>query len=262
MKVFVLCILFAGVFGVPTRRPYFPRGLNKIVGGTETEAHEFPYQVSLQDFSWGMGFHFCGGSIYDANNVITAAHCMDGSYEYNPAPLRVVAGEHDLKHTSGQEQEMHVTKAIVHEDYNKGGHDISVIHLFSPLTLDKTASPIPLPNSMQASSGDCIVTGWGALVEGGSSPDTLQKVTVGVITDDECNKAYGNIVSSELCAGVPGGGKDACQGDSGGPLACFSNGKHYLAGIVSWGYGCARPNYPGVYAEVSHFIPWISANVI
>ena len=39
------------------------------------------------------------------------------------------------------------------------------------------------------------------------------------------------------------GGKDSCQGDSGGPMTYM--GTH--VGIVSWGYGCARPAYPGMY---------------
>jgi hypothetical protein len=39
------------------------------------------------------------------------------------------------------------------------------------------------------------------------------------------------------------------QGDSGGPL--YDEANNALVGIVSWGYGCAMPNYPGVYAQVS-----------
>lgn len=57
------------------------------------------------------------------------------------------------------------------------------------------------------------------------------------------------------CAGQRGA--DSCQGDSGGPLYLRkSNGAWYQVGVTSWGTGCARA--PGIYSEVSFFLPWIS----
>ena len=90
-------------------------------------------------------------------------------------------------------------------------------------------------------------------VLGGSATNTLQWVRVPAITNAACNAQYGgSITDSMICAGYPGvGGKDACQGDSGGPFVCNEGGKAIVAGVVSWGYGCAAEGLPGVYAEVT-----------
>ena len=89
-------------------------------------------------------------------------------------------------------------------------------------------------------------------------------VRVPAITNAQCNSAYGgSITDSMICAGYPGvGGKDACQGDSGGPFVCNDGGKAIVAGVVSWGYGCAEADYPGVYARNTKALNWIKSNMV
>ena len=48
------------------------------------------------------------------------------------------------------------------------------------------------------------------------------------------------------------------QGDSGGPLVWNSD---TLVGIVSWGFGCGRSGYPGVYSDVAYFHDWIAKHI-
>ena len=104
------------------------------------------------------------------------------------------------------------------------------------------------------------------LFAGGSGSETCQFVQVPTVTNTECNNAYGGtgrILSSMICAGYIGeGGKDSCQGDSGGPLVCNNNGKAVIAGVVSWGWGCADPRWPGVYSRVTHVLDWIKENMV
>jgi secreted trypsin-like serine protease len=244
-------------------RPYSMPGLHRvpgrIVGGTVVTRNELPYQLSLQ---FGTS-HGCGASVLNANYAITAAHCVQGE---TPSRLRIVAGEHSLSATDGTEQVRSVSRITVHSGYSSStlNNDIALLRLSTPLTLGTAVRAIAIPSSSYAASGDAVVSGWGTTSESGSLSTLLRKVTVPIVTDAVCRQAYGSsdIVDSMICAGFTSGGRDSCQGDSGGPLALTSGGSPLLVGIVSWGYGCARAGYPGVYTEVAKFASWIAQNAV
>ena len=100
-------------------------------------------------------------------------------------------------------------------------------------------------------------------------PKYLSYVRVPIVTPAECKRSYGLdedgndiITRNMICAGYPGiGGKDACKGDSGGPLVCYQGGAAVVVGVVSWGAGCALPDFPGVYARTSPVLNWIRCHM-
>jgi len=229
----------------------------KIVGGEPAEPGEFPWQVSLQ--LRGDNFHYCGGSVISPDFIVTAGHCVEG---FTADEVDVVAGLDRLSNDRNA-QRIPAAELVQHErfSYLTLRNDVAVIRLSSPLTLDQASvNAICLPSADLAAEGTAVVTGWGTTEEGGDVSDVLMKVSVPIVPDDQCDELYGGgVYQSMICAGdVENGGIDSCQGDSGGPfIVPGENNTWQLAGIVSWGNGCAEPGYPGVYTEVSYFVDWI-----
>ncbi|MCA9550979.1 MAG: trypsin-like serine protease [Myxococcales bacterium] len=238
-----------------------------IVGGGNASITDYPWQISLQTSS---GSHFCGGSIIDANWILTANHCVQGE---TASQLRIVAGiTRRSQSSSGQIRS--VSQIIQYPGYSspESGKDAALLRLSSPLDLSTTsARAIAIATPADASAGltnagvNATVTGWGTLSSGSSSlPDTLQAVVVPIVSNASASSAYGQtITADQLAAGIIGvGGKDSCQGDSGGPLVVPDGvGGVKLAGIVSWGIGCGDARYPGLYGRVSSFASWIQGYV-
>jgi secreted trypsin-like serine protease len=241
-------------------------GEQEIVGGTNTTISANPWQVSLQSSS---GSHFCGGSVLNANWILTAQHCVKSGGSIS-TPGRVAAGSTTLSGMSTSGQIRTVAEVIVYTGYTDPsvGKDVALLRLSTPLDLSgANVKAIGLVTAADASAGVTNtgvvtrVTGWGTLSSGGSSPNTLQTVDVNILSNSSAQSSYPNetITADQLAAAAPG--KDSCQGDSGGPLTVLKGSTRVLAGVVSWGYGCADARYPGMYARVSSFESWISSKI-
>lgn len=249
----------------------------RIVGGQETEVHQYPWVAMLL---YG-GRFYCAGSLLNDQFLLTASHCV---YGFRKERISVRLLEHDRKMSHLQKIDRKVAEVTTHPKYNARNYDndIAVIKLDEPVEFNEVLHPVCMPTPGRSFKGETgIVTGWGALKVGGPTSDTLQvgtsqllsvehfsnlfghlqEVMVPILSQDECRKSrYGNkITDNMLCGGYDEGGKDSCQGDSGGPLHIVPNGtrEHQIAGVVSWGEGCAKAGYPGVYARVNRYGTWI-----
>ncbi|XP_067839525.1 transmembrane protease serine 11B-like protein isoform X4 [Heptranchias perlo] len=224
---------------------------SRIVGGTNSMDGEWPWQVSLQ-----IGSHVCGASIISDRWLVSAAHCF-----WNTQSLwKAYMGSVDV----GKGTIRNIKRIIRHPNYarkTQNDFDIAVLELSSPLTFSNVIQPVCLPSSSQVfpAGRSCTITGWGALVYQGSLSGILQKADVNIIEDSTCRRIYSPFITNRmLCAGLLRGGVDSCQGDSGGPLVCVeSDGTWFLAGIVSFGFECAKPNFPGVYSRVTVLRDWV-----
>jgi trypsin len=215
-----------------------------VVGGTT--AGSYPFMASVQSG----GSHFCGGSVISATWVLTAAHCVpDGS----AAGLTVRVGSNN--NTSGGTV-IPVVEVKVHPDYKDGYNDAALLHLanavpsnVTPITLATLAN-----DNLEAAGTPVTVAGWGDITpvtQGLLAPTTMKEAQLNVVSDADCGEgAEGSVAAlTTVCASALL--KDSCQGDSGGPLFWKSGSQRIQIGIVSHGFLCAIPEFPGAYSEVN-----------
>ncbi|XP_037025862.1 trypsin-1-like isoform X2 [Bradysia coprophila] len=266
---------FFGIFGNTNRAPAHdtpPSPCNcscgerndatRIVGGQAAGINEFPWMARLSYFNR----FYCGGMLINDRYVVTAAHCVKGFMWFM---IKVTFGEHDRCNDSSRPETRFVLRAIAQQfSFTNFDNDIAMLRLNDRVPITDFIRPICLPENSDNLylNINAVATGWGTLKEDGKPSCILQEVEVPVLSNDLCvkdtNYTDKMITENMLCAGYPGvGKKDSCQGDSGGPLIAQRLDKRYeLIGVVSWGNGCARPSYPGVYTRVTRYLDWIKEN--
>jgi len=204
----------------------------------------------------------------------------------------IQAGTTSISGTGAQTQTRSVTRVNIHPDYNDvtSNNDVAVLKLDSPLTLDEsTVQPACLPETTftpDKTGVVAFVSGWGNTLacppcpvlpnecDDHESSQDLRFVKVPLLTNENC--AVGTtdtcpldgylpeaLTPNMVCAGfLEDRGIDSCQGDSGGPLvvpASTEDDSAVVFGVVSFGIGCAEPNFPGVYARVTQYVDWITS---
>ncbi|XP_043557469.1 suppressor of tumorigenicity 14 protein homolog [Chiloscyllium plagiosum] len=244
-----------------------PAKKTKIVGGENAKKGKWPWQVSLQ---MGMYGHICGASIVSNRWLVSAGHCFQDSdsIRYSTSSAwTAYLGLRLMNRMNSWIVTRSINRIVTHPKYDEytSDYDIALLELKTPVFFSDSIQPVCLPaiTHVFSTTSNCYVTGWGVLGEDGELATVLQEASVKIIPLNICNKLYKNSVTTRmLCAGYLHGGVDACQGDSGGPLVCLGKRrKWFLAGIVSWGEGCARRNRPGVYTRVSRFSDWIKQQI-
>ncbi|XP_066951461.1 trypsin-1 isoform X3 [Macrobrachium rosenbergii] len=244
----------------------------RIIGGNEARFGEFPWQAHIR-----ISGYQCGGVLINHFFVATAAHCV---HKARLNQITVHLGEFDTKDTGDYPEPLpketfSVLEKRLHPNFKymltqPDRYDIAVLRLNRPVHYRENIIPICLPGPNDDFGGDVgVVAGWGKTDNsfGKTGTNILRKVMVPIISNEECLRWHHykgidvKLHFEMFCAGHSEGKMDACLGDSGGPLVVQKDGRWFLAGITSAGFGCAVDHQPGIYHKVSVTSSWIAANV-
>jgi len=252
---------------VPAHPEFFGLGAGSfIVGGTTAAIGEFPWQLSQERLgaSWS---HSCGASLLSANTALSAAHCLEGA---SVTILRVIAGLHSRNNQAGAVI-AGLASYRLHPQYNQGAetfnNDIAVITTAVVINANGGTigyATLPQNNNNQRVGETCIISGWGRTSASNVLPNDLQKASITVISEAECNQRMAPVSGArvgpgQICLYTPSIG--SCNGDSGGPLNCPGANGQIVDGVTSWGIqsgGTCLQTYPSVYTRTGFHLSFIN----
>ncbi|XP_074535690.1 coagulation factor X [Halichoeres trimaculatus] len=228
----------------------------RIVGGDLQRPGGSPWQVLLRRAD---GYGFCGGTLVSDRWVVSAAHCLEQTADH------ITLGDFDKRRPDPGEQLIKVQRVFVHPHFHSFtfDSDIALLYLSQPVVRGPTAIPACLPDPhlskyLLQKGNRGVVTGWGLTRYLGRSSRFLRKVTLPVVSYEDCTATTEQVITDNMfCAGYLEVSMDACSGDSGGPFVVHYKGTWFLTGVVSWGEKCAAKGKYGVYTRLGNFLHWI-----
>ncbi|EZA47437.1 hypothetical protein DMN91_005410 [Ooceraea biroi] len=251
--------------------------LRRIVGGEPATLGAWPWATVLgyrNRLNRNSPKWLCGGVLISKRHVLTAAHCV---YQQNDL-YKVRIGDLDLKndYDGATPFEDFIERKTIHPRYDPKTitNDIAILKTTRDVPFSPTLHPVCLPvdeynRYRNLDNSFPFVIGWGSIYFRGPASSQLLQTQMPVRTEQDCKQAFRNFKSTiidnrVLCAGYTQGGKDSCQGDSGGPLMTPDprTRKFYVVGVVSFGFKCAEPGFPGVYTKVTAFLDFITSQLV
>ncbi|KAJ2135751.1 serine-type endopeptidase activity protein [Coemansia sp. RSA 678] len=246
---------------------------NRITNGTMVAQGDAPFLVRLI-FVSGNRHGLCGGTIIDSTTIVTAGHCVQlksGGEIRSPKDTYIFYGSVSSKST----KYIQPTKVTLHPEYNPNDfrNDIAILKVPEIKFEKGIVEAVPVYDKSIAPKQAMNIFGWGTTRSHGTAsdnPPSLLTQTVHISEPKACQviePRYNSANDSQICTDAHYDvGVDACQGDSGTGSTIKKNGKHYLAGLVSYGTNrkgeatCGEDGSFGMYTRISYFLPWIKLN--